>query len=51
LDVALPPFSLQQSFAQVVKRHERLRAQQQEAARQAEHLFQALLHKAFSGEL
>jgi len=30
---------------------ERLRIQQREAERQAEHLFQMLLHRAFRGEL
>ncbi len=39
---------LQQQFAALVARHERLRAVQREALRQAEHLFQALLHRAFT---
>lgn len=43
-----PPLMLQEKFACIVQRFERLRAQQREAARQAEHLFQTLLHKAFS---
>jgi type I restriction enzyme S subunit len=47
-DVSL---TLQQNFAQIVHRFERLRAQQREARRQAEHLFQTLLHRAFRGEL
>ena len=47
----LPPLPLQQQFAQIVGRVERLRAQQREAARQAEHLFQTLLHRAFRGEV
>jgi type I restriction enzyme S subunit len=51
LDVILPPFSLQQQFADMVHKFERLRAQQREAERQAEHLFQSLLHRAFRGEL
>ena len=41
----------QQQFAHIVHKFERLRAQQREAERQAEHLFQALLHRAFRGEL
>lgn len=45
----VPPLSLQQKFAAIVRRFERLRAQQREAERQAEHLFQTLLHRAFSG--
>jgi type I restriction enzyme, S subunit len=48
--VLLPPLPLQQKFfAAIVRRFERLRTQQREAERQAEHLFQALLHYAFSG--
>lgn len=42
--VALPPLTLQQQFASLVARHEHLRATQ----REAEHLFQTLLHSAFS---
>lgn len=44
----VPPLQLQQKFAALVERHEHLRATQREALRQAEHLFQTLLHKAFS---
>ena len=46
-----PPLPLQQEFAHIVHKFERLRAQQREAERQAEHLFQTLLHRAFRGEL
>lgn len=46
-----PPFSLQQKFAHIVHQFDRLRAQQREAERQAEHLFQTLLHRAFRGQL
>jgi type I restriction enzyme S subunit len=45
--VEVPPFPLQQKFAAIVSRFERLRAQQREAERQADHLFQTLLHRAF----
>lgn len=51
IPVPLPPLSLQQKFAQIVQKTERLRAQQRESERQAEHLFQSLLHRAFRGEL
>ena len=44
-----PPLALQQKFAAVVERVERLRAVQREALRQAEHLFASLLLRAFSG--
>ncbi|MBD2014097.1 restriction endonuclease subunit S [Microcoleus sp. FACHB-53] len=47
----LPPLPLQEKFAQIVQKFERLRTQQREAERQAEHLFQTLLHRAFRGEL
>ena len=44
----LPPLPLQQKFAALVARVERLRAVQCESLRQAEHLFQSLLNQAFS---
>jgi type I restriction enzyme S subunit len=47
----VPPLPLQQQFAKLVTRHERLRTVQRESLRQAEHLFQSLLHRAFSGGL
>jgi hypothetical protein len=43
----ISPLLLQEQFAHVVHKFERFRAQQ----REAEHLFQALLHRAFRGEL
>ena len=49
--VLKPSIPLQQKFAQIVHKYERLHAQQREAARQTEHLFQTLLHRAFAGEL
>ena len=50
-DVPVPvaPMALQLQFAGIVERFERLQIQQQEALRQAEHLFQALLRLAFAG--
>jgi type I restriction enzyme, S subunit len=47
LQIPSPPPELQTRFAELVERHERLRAKQREALRQAEHLFQALLQEAF----
>ena len=47
LRIPLPPLQLQQKFAALVERVERLRAVQREALRQAEHFFQTLLHGAF----
>jgi type I restriction enzyme S subunit len=49
LRIPVPPLPLQQKFAALVERVERLRAVQREAMRQAEHLFASLLHRAFSG--
>jgi type I restriction enzyme, S subunit len=50
LIVRLPPLPLQQKFAALVERVERLRAVQRESLRQAEHLFATLLHRAFQVE-
>ena len=47
----LPPLPLQEEFAEVVRKVERVRSRHREATRQAEHLFQTLLHRAFRGEL
>jgi type I restriction enzyme S subunit len=51
IEIILPSLPLQEKFAEIVKKFERVRRQQREAARQAEHLFQTLLHRAFRGEL
>lgn len=48
LILPVPPMPFQQKFSDVVKRHERLHSSQGESLRQAEHLFQSLLHQAFS---
>jgi len=48
--VLIPPVSLQEKYAEIVKHRKRLRSQQQESLRQAELLFQSLLAKAFEGE-
>ena len=52
-EVPVPVVSIadQQRFARVVDRYEHVRFQQREALRQAEHLFQTLLHGAFRGEV
>lgn len=51
LPVIIPPLPLQEKFAEIVQKFERVRRQQREATRQAEHLFQTLLHRAYRGEL
>jgi len=48
IPIMLPPQEQQERFAEVVRRLERVHAQNHEAERQAEHLFQTLLHRAFS---
>jgi type I restriction enzyme S subunit len=48
LQIPLPSVSLQEKFASIMERHERLRSIQRESLRQADHLFQSLLHEAFS---
>ena len=47
LTVVVPPLPLQQKFASLVERYEKLWALQREESRQAEHLFQTLVHQAF----
>jgi type I restriction enzyme S subunit len=49
--VPLVPLSTQQYFDAIVAAHARLRAQHRESLRQAEHLFQTLLARAFTGDL
>jgi type I restriction enzyme S subunit len=46
--VPLPPLVLQNKFAKLVDRVQRLRAVHIEAIRQADHLFKTLLHQCFS---
>lgn len=50
-EIIIPPLPLQEKFAAIVQKFECVRRQQREATRQAEHLFQTLLHRAFRGEL
>ena len=49
-EIIVPSFSRQQEFANIVEQEERLLHVQREALRQAEHLFQSLLHDAFGTE-
>jgi type I restriction enzyme S subunit len=49
--VPVPPLPLQQKFSTTAGGFERLRNLQREAERQAEHLFQTLLHRAYEEEL
>ncbi len=51
-ELPIPNISLekQQEFSSIVQTFKRLRSQQREAERQAEHLFQTLLHRTFANE-
>lgn len=49
--VPLPPLLEQQQYSAIVGQYDQIREQQHEAARQAEHLFESLLQRAFVGEL
>ncbi len=51
IDIPVPPLETQNQFADVVVAHEKTRRQQHESARQSDHLFDTLLHRAFAGEL
>jgi type I restriction enzyme, S subunit len=46
-----PDWEAQIQYVELRRKYERLRAQQRESARQGEHLFQSLLHRAFRGEM
>ncbi len=46
--IPLPPMPLQERLASLVSRHKRLQAGQREALREADHLFQSLLHQVFA---
>jgi type I restriction enzyme S subunit len=46
--IVVPPMSLQMHFAGLVHQHDRLLSNQRETLRQAEHLFQTLLHQSFA---
>lgn len=48
LKIPVPPIPIQDRFVGIVKKHRHVRVVQKESLRQAEHLFQTLLHEAFS---
>ena len=51
LAVPLPPLEAQNKFTAIVKRYDQMFKVSKESERQAEHLFQSLLQRAFQGEL
>ena len=46
--IPTPPFTIQEHFASIVSRFQHKREAEREALRQSEHLFQSVLHQAFS---
>ncbi len=50
LKIPLPDLELQEEFNRLHQKHERIISKQRESLRQAEHLFETLLHRAFRGE-
>lgn len=51
LNIPLPPLPLQKKFAEIVENVEQLRQQQQQSSQETDDLFNALMQKAFQGEL
>lgn len=51
IQIPVPPLPIQQKFAVLAEREERTRRIHRESLRQAEHLFQALLQRAFTSGL
>jgi len=49
--IIYPPLSLQQKFASIVKKVEQIKEQQKHSKEQVDNLFNALMQKAFKGEL
>jgi type I restriction enzyme, S subunit len=47
LRIPMPPFPLQNKFTALVEQQQHMLAVQREAGRQGDHLFQALLQRAF----
>lgn len=51
LDVPIPPIELQSKFSKIVEKVEALREKQNQSAHEIDELFNALLSKAFKGEI
>ena len=49
--IPLPPLPLQQKFADIVEHVEQIRGHQKQSKQQIDDLFNALMQKAFKGEL
>ena len=51
LEIPLPPIELQNKFASIVNQVEKLKEQQKQSKEKLDNLFNALMQKAFNGEL
>jgi len=51
ISIPIPPVRLQETFTEIIRKFDHVRHQLRESTRQADHLFQTLLHRAFRGEL
>jgi type I restriction enzyme S subunit len=51
IDILVPPIELQQKFVQIVEKVESMRQKQLQSQQQTNNLFNALMQKAFKGEL
>ncbi|SCG85309.1 restriction endonuclease subunit S [Methanobacterium congolense] len=51
LNILLPPIALQNQFAEIVKKVEQLKKHQKQSKQEIDNLFNALMQKAFKGEL
>ncbi|MDO9537893.1 MAG: restriction endonuclease subunit S [Thermoplasmata archaeon] len=51
MPIPVPPIDLQSKFAAIVQHTEKVKAQHEKSAKQADDLFNALMQKAFTGEL
>ena len=51
IEVIVPPLPLQQKFAQIVEKVEAMRQNQKQSQQEIDNLFNALMQKAFKGEL
>lgn len=51
LDIPVPPFTLQNKFTTIVEKVEQMKGEQEKSKEQIDDLFNALVQKAFKGEL
>lgn len=51
IEIPLPPIELQQKFADIVQKVEKLKEKQKESEKELDNLFSSLMQKTFSGEI